>query len=139
MTLVIILMSVCSPLQAGQPDKVKREKKERAFPSEQMINELKLTDKQVAKLKEGNADIKSEMKALRDKNKLAKKEMKESMNKIKDARKEMIKKSMTTEQYITYLELQVERLQKMNFKKGKKLHAPKPQFEHQKQKPQAIG
>ena len=42
MTLVIILMSVCSPLQAGQPDKVKREKKERAFPSEQMINELKM-------------------------------------------------------------------------------------------------
>ncbi|MBP1594516.1 MAG: hypothetical protein H6Q12_1534, partial [Bacteroidetes bacterium] len=101
MALAIVLMSVCSSLQAQEV------KKERAFPNEKMIKELNLTDKQVAKLKEGDADLKSQMKALRDKEKQSKIELKDSMKKLKDARKDMIKKSMTTEQYISYLEMQI--------------------------------
>lgn len=117
MALTFALMSVCS-LQAQNQEK--KEKKERVFPNEQMIKELNLTDKQVAKLKEGETELKAQMKALREKNELSKKEMKESMIKMKDARKDLLRKSMTTEQYITFLELKVERLEKMNFKKGQK-------------------
>jgi len=137
MTLAIVLMSVCSSLQA-------QVKKERVFPNEKMIKELNLTDKQVAKLKEGDADLKSQMKALRDKEKQSKIELKDSMKKLKDARKEMIRKSMTTEQYISFLEMQIDKLQKMNMKKDQKQfgfkgpRGPKHRFMHKNQPPQAT-
>lgn len=129
MTLAIVLISACSSLQAGQPDK---EKRDRVFPNEKMIKELKLSDKQVADLKKGDADLQVQMKALRDQKELSKKEMKESVEKMKDARTEMIKKNLTKEQYVTYLELQNDRLQKMNSKKGKQ-YGPRPQ------RPEAQG
>jgi|GEM_PF-1105422 hypothetical protein len=138
MTLAIVLMSVCSSLQAQEV------KKERVFPNEKMIKELNLTDKQVAKLKEGEADLKSQMKALREKEVQSKKEMKESMKKLKDARKEMIRNSITKDQYISYLEMQVDRLQKMNMKKNQKQfgfkgpRGSKHRFMHRNQAPQGA-
>nr|WP_320038995.1 hypothetical protein [uncultured Bacteroides sp.] len=137
-TLAIVLISVCSSLQAQEV------KKERVFPNEKMIKELNLTDKQVAKLKEGEADLKSQMKALREKEMQSKKEMKESMKKLKDTRKEMIRNSMTKDQYISYLEMQIDRLQKMNMKKDQKQfgfkgpRGSKHRFMHRNQAPQGA-
>jgi len=138
MTLAIVLMSVCSSLKAQEV------KKERVFPNEKMIKELNLTDKQVAKLKEGDADLKSQMKALRDKEKQSKIELKDSMKKLKDARKDMIRNSMTKDQYISYLEMQIDRLQKMNMKKNQKQfgfkgpRGSKHRFMHRNQAPQGA-
>ncbi|WP_353334106.1 hypothetical protein [Bacteroides sedimenti] len=114
MVLTIIMMGVCTSLQAQN-----QQKKERTFPGERMIKELNLSDKQVADLKKADSDITVQMKAIRDQRENSRKEMKESLEKIKDSRREMFKKSLTTEQYIKFLELEVDRLQKMV---GKRAH-----------------
>ncbi|SHE61055.1 hypothetical protein SAMN05444405_102185 [Bacteroides luti] len=138
MTLAIVLMSVCSSLKAQEV------KKERVFPNEKMIKELNLTDKQVAKLKEGDADLKSQMKALHEKEMQSKKEMKQSIKDLKAARKEMIRNSMSKDQYISYLEMQIDRLQKMNMKKNQKQfgfkgpRGSKHRFMHRNQAPQGA-
>lgn len=101
MVLVIVLMSVCSSLQA-QPG---RERKAPEFPGKQMIKELKLTDEQVANLKKGNSELRTQMEASREKKDLSRAEMKETMEKMRAARNEMVKKNLTPEQYEKYLEL----------------------------------
>jgi len=128
MTLAIMLMSVCTSLQAGQPDK---DKKDRVFPNEKMIKELNLSDKQIANLQKADNELKAKMQSFRDQKKAFKKEMKGEMKKMKDDRREILKSNLSKDQYIAYLELQVDRLQKMNFKNGRP-HGPRPQFGSQR-------
>jgi hypothetical protein len=66
MTLAIMLMSVCTSLQAGQPDK---DKKDRVFPNEKMIKELNLSDKQIANLQKADNELKAKMQSFRDQKK----------------------------------------------------------------------
>ncbi|WP_321519122.1 hypothetical protein [uncultured Bacteroides sp.] len=124
MTLAIVLMSVCTSLQAGQPD---NDKKDRVFPNEKMIKELNLSDKQIANLQKADNELKAKMQSFRDQKKAFKKEMKGEMSKMKDDRREILKNNLSKDQYIAYLELQVDRLQKMNFKNGRP-HGQRPQF-----------
>jgi len=124
MTLAIVLMSVCTSLQAGQPDK---DKKDRIFPNEKMIKELNLSDKQIENLQKADNELKAKMESFRDQKNAFKKEMKGEMKKMKDDRREMLKSNLSKDQYIAYLELQVDRLQKMNFR-NKRPHGPRPQF-----------
>jgi hypothetical protein len=135
MPLAIMLMGVSLSVQASGPDK---EKKERVFPSEQMIKELNLSEKQIADLKKADGEFKSKMQSLRDKNKAERKEMKESMKQMKDDRRDILKKNLTKDQYITYLEKQVDRLQKMNFKKGMP-RGPRGQFGPQRHQGKPAG
>lgn len=127
-SLAIVLMSVCSSLQAGQPD---RDKRNGEFPSKQMIKELNLSDKQIENLQKADNEFKAKVQSFRDQKKAFKKEMKDGMMKMKDDRREMLKNNLSKDQYIAYLEMQVDRLQKMNFRNGRP-HGPRPQFGHQK-------
>lgn len=127
-TLAIVLMSVCSSLQAGQPD---RSKRNGDFPSKQMIKELNLSDKQIENLQKADNEFKAKAQSFRDQKKAFKKEMKGEMKKMKDDRREMLKNNLSKDQYITYLEMQVDRLQKKNFRDGRP-HAQRPQFGPQK-------
>jgi len=124
MTLAIALMSVCTSLQAGQPDK---DKKEHVFPNEKMIKELNLSNKQIANLQKADNELKAKMQSFRDQDKAFKKEMKGEMNKMKDDRREMLKNNLSKDQYIAYLEMQVDRLQKRNFRDGR-ADGQRPQF-----------
>lgn len=127
-TLAIVLMSVCSSLQAGQPDRSKRNGE---FPSKQMIKELNLSDKQIENLQKADNEFKAKAQSFRDQKKTFKKEMKGEMKKMKDDRREMLKNNLSKDQYIAYLEKQVDRLQKRNFRNARP-HVQRPQFGHQK-------
>lgn len=97
--LAFLLTSVCVSLQAqDQPRKAP------VFPGEKMIKELKLTDQQVADLKKGDADIRTQMQSLRDQN-LPREERRAAMEKLRTSRDEMIKKILTEEQYKAYIEM----------------------------------
>lgn len=111
--LAAFTMCICTSLHASETQKIK---KERVFPSEKMINDLKLNNKQVIELKKIAADFKTEAKELKTKDQLSKKDRAQAFKKINDDKKNAIKKCLTTEQYIKYLEAQVEHLQKMAMK-----------------------
>ncbi len=115
MTLAIVLTCACSSLQAQQQGRGGRD-----ILNENMIKELKLTDQQVTNIKKADADLKTQMQTLRDNKSLSKKEIKEAMDKMREDRKAILKNNLTTEQYITYLEQQIERLQKMNMENRSK-------------------
>lgn len=120
MVLAIVLMCVCSSLQA-QPGKVRKVPE---FPNKQMIKELKLTDEQVANLKKDNAELRAQMEASRDKKEVSRAEMKEAMVKMRAARNEMVKKNLTPEQYKIYLELE-----KKKAENGRRPQGDKPEGE----------
>jgi len=116
--LAIVLMGVCSSLQA-QPG---GGRKAPEFPSKEMIKELKLTDDQIANLKKGDAELRTQMKATWEKKDVSREEMKEAMKKMRTARNEMVKKNLTPEQYNSYLELE-----KKNAKNGHRPQGPRPE------------
>lgn len=84
------------------------QKKQRDYPSEEMIKELNLTDQQVSDLKAGEATLRDQMKQMREEekqeNKDAKKEQREKVDKIKQARLTLMKKVLNNDQYIKFLE-----------------------------------
>lgn len=107
--LASLAICICSSMQAQQPERMK---KERVFPNEKMIKELKLNDNQVAEIKKATETLKTEIKALKAKEIKNKKEKAEAINKIKEAYSAKIKKSLSNDQYIKFLECKVENLQK---------------------------
>lgn len=84
------------------------QKKQRDYPSEEMIKELNLTDQQVSDLKAGEATLRDQMKQMREEEKQgnneAKKEQREKVDKIKQARLALMKKVLNNDQYIKFLE-----------------------------------
>lgn len=106
--LTAFTICICTNMQAQQVDKAK---KAHIFPSEKMIKDLKLNEKQVTEIKKATADFKAEVKALKQKASLLKKENKETFKKLKEQHKTAIKKCLSTEQYIKYLEMRTERLE----------------------------
>lgn len=102
MMLAIVLMGVCSSMhaQSGNGRRVQE------FPSKQMIQELKLTDEQVANLKKGNEELRAQMEAARQNKDVSREERRATMEKMRAARNEMVKKNLTEEQYKAYLELE---------------------------------
>jgi Spy/CpxP family protein refolding chaperone len=102
MILAIVLMGLSSTLQA-QPG---RGRKAPEFPSKQMIKELKLTDDQVANLKKGDTELRTQMQATWEKKDVSREEMREAMGKMIEARNEIVKKNLTPEQYTKYVELE---------------------------------
>jgi len=120
MLLAIVLMGLSSTLQA-QPGKGR---KAPDFPSKQMIEELKLTDDQVANLKKGDTELRTQMQATWEKKDVSREEMKEAMGKMREARNEMVKKNLTPEQYTKYIELE-----KKNPRNGREPQGDRPNDE----------
>lgn len=106
--LTALTICTCANLEAQQ---VVKTKKEHIFPSEKMIKDLKLNEKQIAEIKKATTDFKAEVQALKEKTNLSKKENKETFKKVKEEQKAAIKKCLSTEQYIKYLEMRIDQLQ----------------------------
>lgn len=118
-TLAALAICACAYSQTTQPENIK---KERTFPNDRMIKELKLSEKQVAEFKKANVEFKAEMQAFKDKEKLSRKERIEAINKIRDEHRATIRKCLSTEQYINYLERQINQLQAVTMRSRQKGH-----------------
>ncbi len=118
MAIAIVFLGVSTALQA-QPG---RGRKAPEFPNKEMIQELKLTDEQVANLKKGDAELRAKMEASRANKEISRDEIREAMKKMRAERNEMVKKNLTPEQYNAYLELEKKFVQN--------------RFQHQGERPQ---
>jgi Spy/CpxP family protein refolding chaperone len=102
LVLVILLSS-----GAVYAQKAKVDGKSGATPqTEQMIKDLKLTDKQAADLKSLNEEFATKMKNDRESAKADRQKMRDNMKQMREDRNAKIKKILTDEQYQQYLKME---------------------------------
>ncbi len=82
------------------------------FPGEQMVKELNLSNEQAAKLKAADEAFSQEAKAVREKQQQAMDVCKEEMNTAQERRQAALKSTLTQEQYIKYLEMKLQRMER---------------------------
>jgi|WetSurMetagenome_2_1015567.scaffolds.fasta_scaffold182670_2 hypothetical protein len=105
MMVFVAMMAMGSYAQMGNP-----QNKQKEFPSKELVQALNLSQDQVAKLKSADADFKAkkkeEMQKMMQDEKAQKMDMKEVMSKEKSERLDMIKKNLSPEQYVGFLEFE---------------------------------
>lgn len=102
LVLVILLSS-----GAVYAQKAKVDGKSGATPqTEQMIKDLKLTDKQAADLKSLNEEFATKMKNDRESAKADRQKVRDNMKQMREDRNAKIKKILTDEQYQQYLKME---------------------------------
>ena len=107
----ILLSITLSASAQNRTEKGNRENRQQ--PSEQMIKELGLSDKQVTEWKEVQEKNRKEMQAQRESNKEADKmtneERRQKRDEMRKSHREDIQKILTKEQYVKYLEIEKDR------------------------------
>lgn len=105
MMVFVAMMAMGSYAQMGNP-----QNKQKEFPSKELVQALNLSQDQVDKLKSADSDFKAkkmeEMQKMMQDGNAPKMDMKEVMSKEKSERLDMIKKNLSPEQYVGFLEFE---------------------------------
>lgn len=115
MKIKVVLLSmafVCSAVVWAQAPKGEPQK--RQYPSEKMIKELNLSSDQVKQLQDAQEKMRTQMMDLRKNNKDSREKQMDEIKKLRASQRETLKKILTKDQYITYLENELDRRDEMN-------------------------
>ncbi len=109
---MMISAALVLALSMGAYAEGKDKKERRECPVEQMTKTLNLSEAQAAKLKAANQTFEQEMKTLKEKKSDVRDDERKAMKAAKIRRDSTLKATLTTEQYIQFLEMKIEKLEK---------------------------
>ncbi len=109
----LVVIAVAFTTAFAQNTGTSKQKRDRSFPSEKLIKELNLSDKQVAEMKAADESFRTEMKSIRESDSAYMKQSREKKINAREKRQEATKNIMSKDQYIKYLEMQTKNSRKM--------------------------